>query len=121
MTENRVLIVEDEAIIAANLARTVHSLGYHVIGPVATGEGAIQAVRDFHPNLVLMDIELVGGMNGIIASEKIQTISSSAFFRSVMSLAIVDTPTSFPFRSFIGEDVSETCMSEPSFFIRGVS
>lgn len=75
MTGLRILIVEDEAIIAANLALTVDSLGYSVIGPVATGEDAIKKVIEFHPDLVLMDIELVGGMNGIDVAEKIRSFA----------------------------------------------
>lgn len=75
MTQSRILVVEDEAVIAANLTCTLSSQGYLAIGPVATGEDAIREARESHPDLVLMDIELIGGMNGIAAAAAIHTTS----------------------------------------------
>ena len=70
-----ILVVEDEALIAANLVHTLISLGYTVQDPVATGEDAISAVKTQKPDLVLMDIQLLGAMNGIEATEKIRAIA----------------------------------------------
>ena len=75
MKKCSILIVEDEALIAANLVHTLSSLGYTVHKPVATGEDAIRAVKAQHTDLVLMDIELIGEMNGIEAAEKIRAIA----------------------------------------------
>ncbi|MDP3396143.1 MAG: PAS domain S-box protein [Methanoregula sp.] len=75
MKKCNILIVEDEALIAANLVHTLSSLGYAVHKPVATGEDAIRAVKARQPDLVLMDIELIGEMNGIEAAEKIRAIA----------------------------------------------
>ncbi len=74
MNKHTILVVEDEALIAANLVRTLSSLGYDVPEPVATGEDAIRAVKIKKPDLVLMDIQLIGEMNGIETAEKIRAV-----------------------------------------------
>jgi len=75
MNKYSILIVEDEALIAANLVQTLSSLGYTVQKPVATGEDAIRSVKTRKPDLVLMDIELIGTMDGIETAEKIHAIA----------------------------------------------
>jgi PAS domain S-box-containing protein len=75
MNKSTILVVEDEALIAANLVNTLTSLGYTVPEPVATGEDAIRAVKIQKPDLVLMDIVLIGEMDGIVAAEKIRAIA----------------------------------------------
>jgi PAS domain S-box-containing protein len=69
------LVVEDDALIAANLVHTLSSLGFAVREPVATGQDAISAVKNQQPDLVLMDIELLGEMDGIETAEKIRAIA----------------------------------------------
>ena len=75
MNKHTILVVEDEALIAATLVLTLSSLGYYVPEPVSTGEDAIRAVKAWQPDLVLMDIQLIGEMNGIEAAEKIRAIA----------------------------------------------
>ncbi|MCX6698230.1 MAG: PAS domain S-box protein [Methanoregula sp.] len=75
MNKYSILVVEDEALIAANLVQILSSLGYTVPEPVATGEDAIRAVKTQQPDLVLMDIKLIGAMDGIEAAEKIRAIA----------------------------------------------
>jgi PAS domain S-box-containing protein len=75
MNKYRILVVEDEALIAASLVHTLSSLGYTVPEAVATGEEAIHAVKNQKPDLVLMDIVLIGEMDGITAAKKIQAIA----------------------------------------------
>jgi PAS domain S-box-containing protein len=75
MNKYNILVVEDEALIAANLVKILSSLGYTVYKPVATGEDAIRSVTTEQPDLVLMDIELIGAMTGIEAAEKIRAIA----------------------------------------------
>lgn len=71
MSKILILIVEDEAIIAYNLASKVQRLGYDVVGITATGEEAIELARLHRPSLVLMDIKLAGEMDGIAAAQQI--------------------------------------------------
>ncbi|HSL40876.1 MAG TPA: PAS domain S-box protein, partial [Desulforhopalus sp.] len=65
MTTAKLLIVEDDGILAANLESVVRALGYGVVGPVATGEEAIALLERCSADLVLMDIELAGELSGI--------------------------------------------------------
>lgn len=66
------LIVEDEMIIGANISMQLTSLGYEVIGILPRGEEAIQFVRDNNPDVVLMDINLRGNLDGVETAQKIQ-------------------------------------------------
>ena len=69
MRKATILIVEDDAILAMDLQRMVSRLGYTVTGPLASGEEALALLSDKPVDLVLMDIELAGTMNGIAAAE----------------------------------------------------
>ena len=73
MIKNKVLIVEDEGILSLDLANSLESLGYEVIDAVATGEEAVQLVDLKQPDLILMDIQLAGKLDGIQAAEKINS------------------------------------------------
>jgi signal transduction histidine kinase len=71
-TPARILVVEDERIVARDLASVLTELGYAVPATVATGEDAIAQVRDLQPNVVLMDIRLAGAIDGIQAAAAIR-------------------------------------------------
>ena len=72
MEEARILIVEDEKIIAHGLREVLVHLGYTVVAAVASGEEAIQKATELRPDLVLMDIVLKGRMDGIEAARQIR-------------------------------------------------
>lgn len=69
----KVLIVEDEAVIALNLELQLETLGYSVVGMCARAEDAIDKVCTLAPDLVLMDIQLAGNMDGIEAASVIRS------------------------------------------------
>jgi PAS domain S-box-containing protein len=71
MTKTTVLIVEDEEIVAADLACKLEQLGYDVVGTAAKGEEAVELACRLKPEVVLMDIRLKGSMDGIEATEAI--------------------------------------------------
>ncbi|MBN2380740.1 PAS domain S-box protein [candidate division WOR-3 bacterium] len=73
MAKAKILIVEDERIVAGDIQSRVISLGYEVAGIVASGEEAVALADKTRPDLVLMDIMLKGGINGIQAAEQIIT------------------------------------------------
>jgi len=73
MEKETILIVEDDAILAVHLRNMLIGLGYSVPEPVATGEAAIAAVAAERPDLILMDIQLAGVMDGITASGHIRS------------------------------------------------
>jgi two-component system cell cycle sensor histidine kinase/response regulator CckA len=68
----RVLIVEDEAIVAKDIAVTLKGMSYHVSGTCATGQDAVNKATSGSPDIVLMDIMLPGNMDGIEAASLIQ-------------------------------------------------
>lgn len=72
MSNIKVLIVEDEAIVALEIQDRLSILGYDVCGMAASGEKAIDLVHSTSPNLTLMDIKLKGKMNGIEAAKIIK-------------------------------------------------
>ena len=68
----RILVVEDEVIIARDLQATLRGLGYDVPEIVASGVDAMKAVDAHPPDLVLMDVHLQGDIDGIEAAAHIQ-------------------------------------------------
>ncbi len=67
----RILVVEDESIVAMDLKNSLQVLGYEVVGTVCCGEDAIAKAMESRPDLMLMDIMLKGEMDGIQAAEAI--------------------------------------------------
>lgn len=65
MSTNKILIVEDEAVVSLDIARRLEKMGYEVIGRLASGEEALELVQEERPDLVLMDINLQGELDGI--------------------------------------------------------
>src|SRR5579863_5321649 len=63
-----ILLVEDERIVALDIAGTLSELGYSVVGSVSSGEAAIDQAVQLRPDLVLMDIRLQGEIDGIQAA-----------------------------------------------------
>lgn len=71
MANTTILIVEDEEIVAADLASKLSKLGYEISGTSPSGEEAITLARELRPDLVLMDIHLAGSMDGVEAAGRI--------------------------------------------------
>ena len=69
--KSRILIVEDERIVAEDVEKSLDHLGYEIAGLASSGTEAIAMVQKTHPDLVLMDIVLKNGMNGIQTAETI--------------------------------------------------
>ncbi len=67
----RILIVEDESLVAMDIKARLTKFGYEVPATVSTGEDAIAAAEGLKPDLVLMDISLKGHMRGTEAAQKI--------------------------------------------------
>jgi DNA-directed RNA polymerase specialized sigma24 family protein/CheY-like chemotaxis protein len=97
----KVLVIEDEAVIALDVAKIVRSAGHQVVGIAATEKAAIDLAQKHSPHLVLCDIQLKGADNGIVAAREI--------------LKSMDVPvifvTGFPERLLTGTGV------EPAFVI----
>jgi DNA-binding LytR/AlgR family response regulator len=61
----KILIVEDEMIIAANISLQLSSLGYEVTGIIPRGEEALNSIKENRPDILLMDISLKGEIDGV--------------------------------------------------------
>jgi CheY-like chemotaxis protein len=72
MSVNLILVVEDDRLIARDIAMQLQELGYTPVGPTTTGEQAIEMAEKLNPQLVLMDVHLAGAMDGITAAEVIR-------------------------------------------------
>jgi two-component system, response regulator PdtaR len=70
----KLLIVEDESIVALELESRLTDLGYSVCGIVASGEDAINLAIAEKPNIILMDINIKGPIDGVVTAEKIKEI-----------------------------------------------
>ena len=69
----RILVVEDESIIAMELAEHLTEMGYDVVGRASSGVEAIAKATELRPDLILMDIVMPGEKNGIDAAEEIKS------------------------------------------------
>jgi len=69
--KKKILVVEDEKIIACDIKYCLEKSGYIVPAIAAYGQQAIEKAAEFQPDLVLMDVMLKGNMNGIEAAEQI--------------------------------------------------
>ncbi len=65
MKNEKILVVEDERIIAIDLQRRLERFGYFVVGIAASGDQALELVKQHKPDIILMDIMLVGDIDGI--------------------------------------------------------
>lgn len=77
-TPVKILIVEDEMIIAANISLQLTMLGYEVVGIVPRAEDALTCVKQDQPDIVLMDINLKGELDGIETVKLIKEIQDVA-------------------------------------------
>jgi len=71
--KKRILVVEDEKIVAMEIQQRLTEMGFQVIGITDSGEDAIHQANELKPDLTLMDIRLKGGIDGIEAAEKIRS------------------------------------------------
>ncbi len=74
MSKKRIMVVEDERIIAEDIKRSLLNMGYEVPAIASSGEDAIRKAKELMPDLVLMDIVLREKMNGIDAAGHLRSI-----------------------------------------------
>ena len=72
MNDIKILLVEDEQIVAKFTEKQLSTAGYSIVASASTGEIAIEKVRTLRPDIVLMDIKLVGSMDGIETADYIR-------------------------------------------------
>ena len=72
MAQARILIVEDETIIAMGIEQSLQDAGYEVCGLFNTGEKVLDALSTLQADLVLMDIRLAGRLDGVETADRIR-------------------------------------------------
>ena len=73
-TPKRILIIEDEALLARDISKRLQNMGYDVVGVAADSRG-IQLARETEPDLLLNDIHLKDGEDGVQVATTIQMAS----------------------------------------------
>lgn len=86
----KVLLVEDDWIIAKEITYTLQDLGFEVIGSYDTGEEALNQLKILKPDIILLDIDLSSEMTGIDVAKKLKEEHSIPF---VFLTALADTAT----------------------------
>lgn len=71
MEQAKILVVEDETIVARDIQQSLTRLGYDVPATATSGEEAIRKTKEIHPDLVIMDIVLKGQMDGVETAHEI--------------------------------------------------
>jgi len=74
MTSTKILIVEDEGIVAKDLQHMLSGMGYRVLDVAISGEEALEKIKKQKPDLILMDIVLKGKIDGIEATKRVRRI-----------------------------------------------
>ncbi|MGQ9643634.1 MAG: ATP-binding protein [Ignavibacterium sp.] len=103
MNKIKILVVEDEAIIAKSIESKLLKGGYEVVDTVYTGNDAIKSALEKNPDIILLDIKLKGETGGIEAAEKIKQVK--------------DIPVIY-LTSYTDEDTFEKAkLTEPAAFL----
>lgn len=74
MLQKKIMLVEDEMIVAVGMQRRLENMGYVVLDIVDNGEEAVRKAGELKPDLILMDIVLKGEMDGIEAAQQIHEL-----------------------------------------------
>ena len=111
MKNAKVLIAEDEGIVALDLQCRLEAMGFQVVGIASTGQDAVRQAKQFVPDLVLMDIRLQGVMDGIqAASEILSELQIPVIYltamvdQSTIQRAMKTKPSGFITKPFSGSE-----------------
>lgn len=77
MTGLRIMVVDDESLIAMALNDQLVYLGHEVVGTASSGQEAIDLAAEQRPDLILMDVHLGGGLDGLDAAEQINDVRAT--------------------------------------------
>ena len=108
MKAKKIVIVEDESLIALDISRTLKKEGYTVCAVVDNGKEAIDAVCKYQPDLILMDIYIEGPIDGITTAKRIKETNANVPIvfltayadRATVSEAIKTSPESYLVKPF---------------------
>lgn len=104
MSGLRILLVEDEILIAEDARIRLEGMGHQVIGTAASGRDAVQQALELHPDLILMDVRLQGAMNGVEAARRI---------RSEADIPIIYLTAHASVLASLEDSDGSTCLAKP--------
>jgi AmiR/NasT family two-component response regulator len=103
----KILIVEDEALIALDIKQKLIEIGYDVVGVADNGAAAVKLALEFKPEVILMDIVIKGPLNGIETAKMIKKQMNTAIIYltaysnpSVMEQAMRTNPGGYLLKPF---------------------
>jgi len=122
----KILVAENERIIAVDIKNSLQRLGFKVIALVSSGEEVLKKVKEERPDLILMDITLNGSLNGIETAEIITTnynipvIYLTAYGdRETIQKAKITEPYGYLIKPFDSREIEIAI--EMAFIKRGIS
>jgi DNA-binding NarL/FixJ family response regulator len=101
MSDIKILIVEDEAIVALDLEERLNTMGFKVCGTASSGEKAVLLAKETTPHVILMDMKLKGNMNGIESANKIK---EKLGISSIFITAFSDDNTIFKIKNSLNKE-----------------
>ena len=112
LSKPKILVVEDEAIVARDIQQQLIELGYLPVGHATRGEQAIALAGELQPDMILMDIQLAGPMDGIEAATEIRNrfglpvVFLTAFAEAdTLARAKLATPYGYVLKPFSGREL----------------
>lgn len=109
---HKIVVVEDETIIANDLKFILENDGYSVLGPCDNGLDALRIIKKSSPDLILLDINIKGEMNGIEVASKIKELGQTPFIfitsyfdEDTLKLVEQVSPTAYIVKPFRSEEV----------------
>lgn len=112
MGNAQILIVEDESVITESLQELLKNRGYGIAGVVSSGEEAIRKALKTHPDLVLMDIDLEGDIDGVEAARQIHKSSDIPIVyltayadKDLLERAKITGPYGYVLKPFVAKDL----------------
>ena len=111
----KILIVEDDLLLSAVKQRFVQNLGHQAVGTARTAEEAIEKTQSLQPDLIIMDIKLIGEMDGIQAMKKIREISDVPviYLSGVSDEEILDRAEETKFVDFLVKPITSSDLEIP--------
>ena len=81
MSKNiKIIVVEDDPSTALRTESLIYALGYQLVGPVDNSEGALKLIAKENPDILVMDIDINGALNGIEVVEKVKHLRIPVIF-----------------------------------------
>lgn len=111
----KILIVEDDLLLSAVKKRFVQNLGYQAVGTARTAEDAIEKANLLQPDLIIMDIKLIGDMDGIQAMKKIRELSDVPviYLSGVSDREVLERAEKTKFVDFLVKPITSADLEEP--------